>query len=231
MPFPIAACRGKIQRLRPTGFIDINNETGNTSQYSGTSGKVSVGSGAPAMNGSLYGLDVNIDDTTIDYAAMTGLNVALTQQRGRFWFNPNSLTMANGNNFSIARTYRTVDYLSQIDINFSYTTTGGAHYALKFYYRNDAGLQAGTFVTLPNNPAYLEWWSQKASSNVASDGQFHSWLNGTPVDSITLIDAFDNWGNCWGIRLGDVTAPQTGVAGHLYFDELVVNSTGDPIGP
>jgi hypothetical protein len=230
MPFPIAACRGKILRVRPTGFIDINNEIGDTTQYSGTSGKATVTTDA-AMNGSKYGLDINIDDTTIDYAAKTGLNVALTQQRGRFWFDPNSLAMGNGVNFSIGKMYRTGDYLSQVEINFGYVSSAPAHYTIKDYYRNDAGLQAGTVVTIPDNPAWLEWWFQRASTNVASDGFFYSWLNSTPVDSITLIDIFDNWGNCWGIRLGDVTAPAAGTAGHLYFDELVINSTGDPIGP
>jgi hypothetical protein len=228
---PASVISRRFGHARPkypgVAIVNIDNETGLTTPYSAISGKATVTQGA-ALNGSVYGLNILIDDTTVDYASKTGLNSTTGKLRMRVYFDLNTITMANTNNFYVFSCYDSgVNSLVTGFLNWETT----AKYQMKFYYKTDAALTAGTLINVTDAPHCLEFLYTKAATNVSSDGTFYSWIDGVPLDTLTGKDIYDNFPQFNQVRLGDTTAPPAGVAGNLFYDDLVINNTGDPIGP
>ena len=82
--------------------IDYNHEDGTLNEWESNTDatEITCAAGA-ALAGTNYGVQVVIDDTTGAYLYRSGVGGAAGHFRARFYIDPNGLTMANNDNFTI----------------------------------------------------------------------------------------------------------------------------------
>jgi len=111
-----------------TTLLDIDLESGDLSEFDATatdSGDLSADAAA-ALAGTNYGLKCVIDDTNAIYGTANLSPPASGILRGRFYLDPNSLTMANGDAFRVLRLWDTAGGGAIIfAVNLAYYTATG----------------------------------------------------------------------------------------------------------
>ena len=189
-------------------------ESGDLSTWSGSvtnSGNLSVQTSA-ALVGNM-GLRVNIINNTSMY--MTDNSpTAEKHYRVRFYFDPNSITMASGDAHNIFYAYSGNATTALIRSAFFYTSS---QYRLNMQVRNDADAWLTTStITLSDAPHVIEFEWQAASAPSGNDGKFLLWQDGSLVSSITGLD-----NDACGIdvvRFGPSAGIDTGTQGIYYLD-------------
>lgn len=209
--------------------LESNTLTGQADSFDSTTGAGFSVSADAAMAGSSYGMAVAIT-TTANRFAVKGISApASGKLRLRFYFDPNSLTMADNDSFEMhqARLSGAPYSLSACSI----TRTGGA-YVLSFDPQNDAGwfYVAGNTVAISDGPHYIETYFTRAATNVSADGTASCWVDGVLLKAVTGIDNYDAFALLSAIWLGPDYALDAGTSGTLYYDELLVNDDGSEIG-
>lgn len=187
-------------------------ESGSLSAWSSAttdSDDLSVTTGA-ALVGS-YGMQAVIDDNTSIFVTDNTPN-AETRYRVRFSFDPNSITMANGNSF--------IPFIAQGGsrraIQVLFNRSGGS-YQMQVRTQNDAGTYLGTAtVNISDAPHVIEILWVRATAAGANDGTLTFWLDGVQVGSVTGIDSDGRTVDT--AQFGAVEGIDTGTRGTLYFD-------------
>ncbi len=212
-------------------IVDINHELGNLSQYNVTSldgGHLSV-QPAAALKGN-YGISCLIADTNIMYAQKNGLINTSNKARVRLYLDPNSIALPLNTEMgciSIANSLN--DRLA-----FASVRNSGGNYAVSVALYNDAGTAFYSGNTaIADGPHYIEFYLQRATTNVSVDGNLQWWIDGVSQTGVTGIDNYDRMANMDRVSVGAGIASgvPVGAAGTLYLDELVVNDDGTLIGP
>jgi hypothetical protein len=213
----------------PPFSLDADFETGDfsqtTSQYTdGSALTVDVSAG---LNGTNCGMSVFINDTDAKYVVVSGLNSATGKARVRFYIDPNSLTMAENDEFTVLRLLN-LDGLSIASILLH---KSAADYQLQAAFSWDDGDSNFTaYVTITDAPHYVELYCLRATDDTSADGEAQWWIDGTAKDHFTEKDNFDNNAAWASVRFGAVVGLDMGTSGTLYLDELYGNETGDVIG-
>jgi hypothetical protein len=170
-----------------------------------------------------YGLQAVIDDTTAIYAQEDQLS--LTRLRYGFYFQAASLTMSNGDTFTLAGSSG-----ADHKIELAYD---GSNYKLRAVTSDDTSTTATDWVTISQATWYwIEADFLISSAPGADDGFVKLWVTANPtsespdaqqtgVDNDTID--YDNIP--FGARSLDA-----GTSGTLYFDYVVMNDTGTAIG-
>jgi hypothetical protein len=211
-----------------TNIVAIDHETGDLTQYTSTvtdGGDLSAAAGA-ALAGTAYGLSCLIDDQN-DIYGVKSVTMPATALRIRFYIDINSLTMTSGDEFYVLRL-----------LGGSYTLLiiivikGASTYSLSGQAYRDAGdawvVRTGVIT---DEPHYAELLLTRATNNTSADGTFAFYIDGAQVGATnTIIDNYDNWAQANALRFGCGWL-DAGTSGTLYLDELIVNDTGDLIGP
>jgi len=211
-------------------IVDIDHEIGDLTEYTSTvtdGGDLSVAAAA-ALAGTVYGLNVLIDDTTAIYGIKSGLNDTSGKLRARFYIDPNTLTMATDDQFIVWRAQNTsTASLAKVDL---YRSAAPA-YRIQVTIFNDAGAgTASSFYTITDEPHYIEIYLQRAATSISSDGSLQLWIDGVSKQTISGIDNYDRFPNFDIIHLGAIANLDAGTSGTLYLDQLVVNDDGSEIG-
>jgi hypothetical protein len=211
-----------------TTIINITHEVGDLTEYSSTAtdgGNLSVTAGA-AMVGT-RGLAALINDTTT-LEAFKDVTKA-SKLRYRLYFDPNTLTMASGDSFSVVRILQNGGGYSTIQtITLGWSSGGG--YVLYMNLRNDANAVTTDSCSITDAPHYIEVYETIATGVAANDGTFQWWVDGADQGAVTGIDNYNRMGDQnWSVIL-TATGMAAGTSGTLFFDDLKANDDGGTIG-
>jgi hypothetical protein len=192
------------------GF-EAGNLTGWTSVTGGTD--VSATTGA-ALRGS-YGARMLVNDNNAIYLRDDTPN-AEARYRVRFYFDPNAVTMAANDLFTMLRGYiNTTSYAVQLEMRRTSTV-----YQVRGRIMNDAGSWSSTsWTTVSDAPHYLEFDWRTATAAGANNGGLTFWIDGVQSGSFTNID--NDTHRITSVRLGLVAGVDSGTRGTMYFDAFV----------
>jgi hypothetical protein len=175
-------------------------------------GDLSATSGA-ALVGS-FGLQAVVDDNNSIYVRDISPDLE-TRYRARFYFDPNSIVMANNNAHNIF----TGRHLNADIFRVELLYTAGA-YHLNLQVRDDQD-PVGTFHTTANyllsdNSHLVEIDWQAATAPGSNNGYMTLWLDQLQVLTIASLDMDTR--RVDEVRLGAVSGIDTGTRGQYYFD-------------
>ncbi|HXF62205.1 MAG TPA: hypothetical protein VNK95_11345, partial [Caldilineaceae bacterium] len=187
-------------------------ESGNLSAWSANrsdGGDLSV-SPAAALVGS-NGLQAVIDDSLAIYTDST--SAAERRYRVRFYFDPNSITMANGDNHYLFYGY-SGSFTAVLRVQLSFANNS---YQLRAALRDDGNTwRNSSWATLSDAPHVVELDWQAATAPGANDGALSVWLDGVQHAEITGVD--NDTRRIDRVRLGAVAGIDSGTGGVYYFD-------------
>ena len=187
-------------------------ESGNFSAWTSASiggGDLSVTTSA-ALVGS-NGMQAVINDTTAMYVEDRTPN-AEPRYRARFYFDPNSITMADGDMHTLFYGFSGSTSVLRVDFRRS-----GGVYQLEARALDDGAIWTATpWFTISDAPHVIEFDWQASSAAGANNGSLAFWLDGTQQASLTGID--NDTRRIDTVRLGGVTGLDAGTSGTEYFD-------------
>ena len=211
-------------------LFDIGHEV-DLSEYTSTvtdSGDLSQGS--PGLAGTDGRMECLIDDDTNIY----GIKYVdkYSTFRYRFYVDPNTLTMADGNQFAVLKLQQRAG--AYASLSFVYLSWhSGVGYRLEVDYYNDAGYVSTDILNITDEEHYVEVNLVRAANDASDDGTHQWWVDGIDQGTVSNIDNFnmlddDNY----RIIMGAITGIDfPGTQGTFYLDELLANDDGSEIGP
>lgn len=219
------------------GLININFESNPATPFgfsvlTDTLGYLSVAASA-ALKGSSYGLKATIPGgvTANGYGSKTISEPYSTtgKLRFRFYFDPNSLTMAVGSstNHYICQAFNSADG-SICHIVFG--NNGSGQYQLRLGRTIAGSNPVSTWKNITDAPHYIEVYATRSSADGVADGGITWWIDGVEQDVFATDDNYTEFPDFRKITMGIVNALDATTSGDCYFDELVVNDTGVAIG-
>ena len=207
-------------------IIDIDHETGDLSQWSSLSdagGDLSASASA-GLAGTGYGMAVQINDTQSPFATAQVSDNTSGVVRIRFYFDPNSLTMGNGNNHFLG-TLRSGSNIATFKLE--WTSSGG--YGFQAQLVGDGTTLSTAYHSIADEPHYIEVRLVRATNSTSNDGTLDLWIDGVHKEQL-VGDNFDQFGFFRQLRLGATSGVDAAASGTYYFDEIVVNDDGSEIG-
>ena len=186
-------------------------ESGGLSAWSSAStgaGDLSVTTSA-ALIGS-NGMQAVINDITAMYTVDNTPN-AEPHYRARFYFDPNSISMLDGNAH-----YIFVGYDANAVFNIDFRFSGGS-YQIRLRQQNDSLAATSTaWVTISDAPHFIEmeWWAATAAG--ANNGGVMLWIDGVQVGSLNDLD--NDTRRIEQVRFGAVSQIDAGTLGAYYLD-------------
>jgi hypothetical protein len=188
-------------------------ESGNLSAWSSSttdSGNLSVSSAAALVGN--QGMQALINDNNSIFVTDDTPN-AEPRYRVRFYFDPNSISMASGDNHFIFRGFTGA---STLVLRVQFRFRNGS-YALRAALRDDASTwTSSNWFTISDAPHSIELDWRAASAVGANDGGLTFWLDGAQQANLTNID--NDTRRIDRIRLGAVAGIDSGTRGTEYFD-------------
>ncbi len=186
-------------------------ESGSFSAWSSVNsggGDLSVSTTA-ALVGS-NGMQVVINDTTFIYVIDNTPNAEL-RYRARFYFDPNSIAMTDGNFHPIFTGYDTAGML-HVDFRFF-----GGNYQIRLRQYDDSNSSKSTnYVTISDSSHFIEveWWAATAPG--ANNGGVNLWIDDVLSGNVSGVD--NDTRRIESVRLGAVTGLKAGTLGTYYLD-------------
>nr|MDQ3004853.1 DNRLRE domain-containing protein [Chloroflexota bacterium] len=188
-------------------------ESGNLSAWTSSttdSGDLSVSMTA-AMKGT-YGMQAVLDDTNTIYVTDDNPN-AEPRYRARFYFDPNSITMASGDAHFIFKGFSGAS-TDVFQVEFRYSS---GNYEIRARVLNDASAWTNSnWFIISDASHYIEVDWRAATSSGANDGYLTLWIDGTQQANLTGMDN-DTW-RVDRARLGALSGMDAGTNGTYYFD-------------
>jgi hypothetical protein len=193
-------------------FVD-SFESGNLSAWASNStdaGDLSVSPSA-ALVGS-QGLQAVIDDVNAIYVTDDRPN-AERHYRMRFYFDPNSLAMANGDSHLIFRGYSgTKTVVTRVEFGFS-----AGSYQIKAAVMSDGSTWTETnWFPISDAPHFIELDWRAATLVGVNNGGLSLWIDGVQQADLIYIDN-DTW-RLDRVQLGALASLDAGTRGSYYFD-------------
>ena len=188
-------------------------ESGNLTAWSSNAndGGDLAAAGNAALVGN-FGLRATIDDTNAIYVTDDTPN-AESSYRARFYFDPNTISMANNNAHFIFFGYSGAS-TSILRVNFRFAS--GA-YQIQAGGRNDGNGWSNTnWQLISDAPHFIELNWQAATSGGANNGTLTFWIDGNQVAMLTNID--NDTRRIDRVRLGAVSGLDSGTSGVYFFD-------------
>jgi hypothetical protein len=161
------------------------------------------------------GMQAYINDNTALY--VTDNNpFSETHYRARFYFDPNSVTMATNDVFTLFdASNRSGTQLMSVEFGRT-----AADFQVRAGLRNDAGTMSYLAYTyLMDGPHAFEIEWKAATASGANDGYLTLWMDGAQLGSLTGVD--NDADTLDSARLGGVAGIDTGTRGTVYFDGFV----------
>ena len=191
-------------------------ESGNLSAWTSSvtdSGDLSVTAAAALVN--TKGMQVVIDDTNLIYVTDDHPN-SEPRYRVRFYFDPNSIVMASGDNHRIIVAFAGT---STAVIRGELLYSSGV-YQIQFLVLNDSGTWQSTgWFTISDARHAIEFDWQAANSVGANNGSLSLWIDGAQKAALAGVD--NDTRRVDRVRLGAIYGVDTGTHGTYYFDAFV----------
>jgi len=187
-------------------------ESGNLSAWSSSvinGGNLSV-SPASALTGA-NGMQLLINSTTAMYVTDNTPNLE-PRYRVRFYFDPNSITMASGDMFTLLYGFSGSTSVLRVDFRFS----GGAYQLMARALDNASTWTATPWFTISDAPHSVEFDWQASTAAGANNGTLAFWIDGVQLSSLAGIN--NDTRKIDTVRLGAVTGLDAGTTGTVYFD-------------
>lgn len=211
-----------------TTLVDIDFEAGDLAEFTSTvtdSGDLSAHADA-ALAGTNYGMKLVLDDTTAIYGIINCAAPVSGVLRTRFYIDPNSLTMANNDVFTLCGFYNGTTQRARINFYRS-----GSTYLFFFALQDDAGtFGIASSIIVPDAPTLVEWLVKKATTADSNDGTITCWLDGVQMATKADIDCYTNFATIDAFRFGAVIGVDATTSGTFYLDQLVITDTNTRIG-
>lgn len=199
-------------------------ESGNTSAWSSETDAENdlTVSTAARLVGS-QGLAALIDNTTSMYVR-SDHPVAEPRYRARFYFDPNSITMASADIHSLFNG-RTASGANVFTIQFNYTTTTTPpSYRIRPQIYNNAGsATSGSYQVISDAPHYIEIDWQADTAAGATNGALTLWIDGVLKQTMSTID--NETLRVEEVRLGPLTGLDAGTLGTYFLDAFESRKT------
>ena len=173
--------------------------------------------GMRAVIGSTISMDVTDERPTLE-----------THYRARFYFDPNSITMADGNIHNIFQGYQyapdTSNFSSILQVDFRCINVSGCNninggYQVRGRIVDDSGssfpVSAG-WIPITDASHFIELDWSAATAVGANDGYLTVWVDGVQVQSLPGID--NDTRHIDRVKLGPVSGLDSGTTGNYYFD-------------
>lgn len=157
-------------------------------------------------------MQANLDDNHAIYVTDNSPN-AESRYRARFYFDPNSIPMANNNSHSIFLAYNGASTpVLRLNLRF----ISGA-YQLQIGGRSDGNAWVNSgWQTISDNGHFIEMDWQAATTAGANNGSLKLWIDGTQLVTLSAID--NDTRRIDQARLGAVSGLDNGTRGLYYFD-------------
>ncbi|HZM21148.1 MAG TPA: DUF4832 domain-containing protein [Anaerolineales bacterium] len=213
---PTLAVTGTRTPVLPSGAADMisadNFESGDFSAWTGSStdnGNLTLSPSAALVSN--QGLQVVIDDANSVYVADDRPS-AEPRYRARFYFDPNSITMATGEAFNIFNGF-TSSNTAVMRVEFGRSSNV---YVVRASVLTDASTWVSTlWTTISDAPHCIEidW---RAASSGASNGGITLWIDSVQQADLSNVD--NDTRRIDRVRLGAVTGIDGGTRGTIFFD-------------
>jgi hypothetical protein len=190
-------------------------EAGNLTEWSSyvANGDGLHASDVAAMAGN-FGLEAAIANNNVMYVNDDSPQ-AEPRYRARFYFDPNSISMASGNNHAIFYGY-SADSTVVLRIVFRFYL---GSYQIRAALLNSAGTwKNSAWQTISDAPHSIEFDWRAATTATATNGYLMLWIDGVQVANVT-----GSANNSWRIdrvSLGTVTTVVNKTRGNYFFDEF-----------
>jgi len=193
-------------------FTD-NFESGNFSAWSSsTTDGADLSTSAMAALLGINGLQTLIDNDNPIYVADDN-PTAERHYRVRFYFDPNSIQMANNDSYAI---FNGLTGTSTEVLRVGFIKSSG-NYQLRGRLLNDNSTWLNTsWFTISDNWHFIELDWKAATAIGANDGGLTLWIDGTQVADLTGVD--NDTRRIDRVRLGAVAGIDSGTRGTPYFD-------------
>ena len=174
-------------------------------------GDLSVNASA-ALTGS-QGMQALIDDANAIYVT-DDRPVAEPRYRARFYFDPNSITMASGDSHII---YSSLMGTSTAVLRMEFGRTSTSYQLRVRVLLDDGATWVNTnWVTISDAPHFIEFDWQAATAAGANNGALVFWVDGIQQASLTGVD--NDTLRVDRVRLGAITSMDPTTSGTYYFD-------------
>jgi len=188
-------------------------ESGSLSAWTSSTtdgGDLSVNASAALVGN--QGLRAVINNTTAIYVTDDNPNSEI-RYRARFYFDPNSIVMSNGNANYIFYGYTGT---STDVLRIEFRRSSGA-YQLQAAARNDkSSWSASNWFTISDAPHFVELDWRASTAAGANNGSLTFWIDGVQQANLTGID--NDTRRIDRVRLGAVSGLDSGTLGTYYFD-------------
>jgi hypothetical protein len=155
-------------------------------------------------------MQVVVDDTVAIYVT-DDRPVAEPHYRARFYFDPNSISMADGLDFYLFNGY---DATSVLQVQFGFSV---GNYRIRLRQQNDsAGTTSTAWVTITDAPHAIEMEWQAASAAGANNGFATLWIDGVQSGILSGLD--NDTRRIEYVRLGAVSGLNADTLGTYYLD-------------
>jgi len=163
------------------------------------------------LNGA-YGVQAVINDNNAIYMTDNTPN-AEPRYRARFYFDPNSIGMADRDSHYLLYGYDSAaNPILRLEIRYS-----KGNYQLRAAARNDSnGWTNSAWTTIGDAPHFIELDWRAASIAGANDGSLIFWIDGAQVASSSGID--NDTRRIDSVQVGAVAEIDAGTRGTYYFD-------------
>ena len=188
-------------------------ESGNLSAWTSSAingGDLSVSASA-ALKGN-RGLQALINDNNI-MSVTDESPSAEPRYRVRFYFDPNSITMASGDSHFIFKAFMGT---STEVVRLEFRQFSGAYQIRPGVFQNDSSWVYNNWVTISDAPHSIELDWRAASASGAGDGYLTMWVDAGGQMMLAVID--NSGKRIDSARLGALTGIDNGTRGTYYFD-------------
>ncbi len=190
-------------------------EAGNLLAWSAAftdSGDLTVTTGAALVGN--RGLSALLDDNTALYVT-DERPTAEARYRARFYFDPNTITMASGNAHVLFHGYTGTNFGTPV-VRVEFRFSNGA-YQLRGGARNDAnGWSYAGWTTITDAAHWIEFDWRASTAAGANNGGLTVWIDGTQRGNLTTVD--NDTRRIERVRLGAVSGLDSGTRGTYFFD-------------
>lgn len=217
------------QKAFASELFNITHDANNLNEYDSTvtdGGDLSTGT--PGLAGTTAKMEALIDDTNAIYGEKN-LSGTSHNLRLRFYIDPNSLTMADGDSFYFGKLTVSGDPWT---ISLWRMRKSGSSYQIQLMVDIDGGGSAqGAWRTITDAPHFIEMDYAGAATDVSVDGVFRVWIDGVLTDTLSNLDAYDIFDiGLNSVIVGPYYGIDAGTLGTFYLDELKANDDGSEIG-
>lgn len=213
-------------------LFNITHDADNLDEYDSTvtdGGDLSTGT--PGLANTTAKMQAFIDSTDGIFGQKNILSPAIV--RARLYVDPNTLTMANGDQFLFHRFGQRAGGFSPVVDLFLRFETGTGFSLIAKVINDDGGQELFDVVTVSDEPHYVEYHVVRASSDIADNATFEWWIDGVSQETLIDIDIYNiMFDENMRFILGASSSLDAGTGpGTLYLDELRANDDGKRIGP